>query len=148
MDAVAARPNEGGPVGQVAGDSHRVDPDHHRRANLHRQLEPHLVPEPQVLQLGGLALRKADPGDDPVPFQATDGVWLIEDESPTQLGDGDIGPRGDEAPQARRARALVGGHARAAMVRPSLALIPSGRCATIIPGARGPIPVRAPRLDG
>ena len=76
-------------VDHEARDPHRVDPDHHWRLDLDRELDAHLVALPEVLELRGLALGQADVGRRPIARDHAHGL-RIEAESTTDVGDGEV----------------------------------------------------------
>lgn len=105
-------------VGEIAGDAHRVDADHDGGLDLDGELEAHLVALPEVLDLGGLAFRQADPRMTAIALNVADPVRVIQAEPSAQLGDGDVWTRGDEAAQAGCTWAFAGAHWSATMTSP------------------------------
>jgi len=93
-------------IGDVAGDPHRIDPDHHWSTNLHRELEANLVARPKILDLRRLSVRQSDERDLAVTLDAAYALPVVDLEPATDLRNGNVRPRADEPSEAGRTRAL------------------------------------------
>ena len=93
-------------IGDVPGDPHRIDPDHHWSTNLHRELEANLVARPKILDLRRFSVRQSDERDLAVTLDAAYAFPVVDLEPATDLRNGNVRPRADEPSEAGRTRAL------------------------------------------
>ncbi|TME35521.1 MAG: hypothetical protein E6I62_00280 [Chloroflexi bacterium] len=93
-------------IDHVARNAQRVESDHDRRMYLDGKLEPDLATTQQVLDLAGLPLRKTNESRAPVTLQAAHAIWIVDPETPADLGNRDVWPGGDESTKTGGAGAL------------------------------------------